>query len=233
MKTHKESANIYLLQNPVTNEIFYIGATTKNINERLSNHYKHLKECDNGKRRNNKRFDYLRELLPVKAKAILIESVAIDMLDDKEIYYIEVFKNAGHKLTNMTDGGTGQHTSKYYTESQMDEYSEKISKANKGRKKPDGFAENLSKIRTGVGNTRAKELSPWIYCIKEGSIEMVFKYLFQMNDFFNSKYANSNYIMYKKGRLKSCYGRQFKCFDELNEEDKSELLDKHNEFYGK
>ncbi len=47
---------IYSLQNPKTGEIFYIGATTKDLKDRLKSHYQHLREVEKGKRRINNRF---------------------------------------------------------------------------------------------------------------------------------------------------------------------------------
>ena len=57
---------IYALKNPITNEIFYIGATSKSLEERLKMHYVHLEAFKRGERKSNKRFTYLLELFPKK-----------------------------------------------------------------------------------------------------------------------------------------------------------------------
>ena len=67
----------------------------------------------------------------------------------------------------MTDGGKGNCTSKYYTEKELEEYSLKISKSNKGKPKPKGFSENLSKLRKGLNNPATKEMIDWIVAFKD------------------------------------------------------------------
>ena len=66
---------IYCLQNPITGEIFYVGCTETSLKNRLKTHYQHLKEYQNGKRNENKRYLYLEKMLPLKAEIILLEIV--------------------------------------------------------------------------------------------------------------------------------------------------------------
>jgi hypothetical protein len=105
----------------------------------------------------------------------------------------------------MTDGGRGEHTSKYYTEAQMEAYSEKLSIANKGRAKPKGFSEHLSRIRKGLGNPASKELKAPLVCFREGKPIRMFKYGFEVNEFIDSPHAYGNvYRNFKKNH--SPYG---------------------------
>jgi hypothetical protein len=194
-------ANIYALKSPITNEVFYVGATTQSLSDRLKMHYQHLKECNRGERKTNRRYEYLNLLSPYKASIELLEEVEDVILDSKEKHYIDIFRKLNPLLTNMTDGGRGQHTSKYFTEEEMDVYSKKISKANKGRSKPLGFAENLSKARQGLGNPAVKDMCcGWLVVFKETVPIRMFKYGFEVNNFVGNKSAYANvYRRYDKG----------------------------------
>ena len=124
---------IYYLQNPTTGEIFYIGSTQTSLLSRLRTHYQHLREFERGLRNTNKRYVYLQNLKPLKATIHLLEIVTTGNLDERETYFIKLFRKLNANLTNMTDGGTGRCTSKYYTEQQMEAFCKKMSLTNKGR----------------------------------------------------------------------------------------------------
>lgn len=210
---------IYYLQNPTTGEIFYVGATEHSIKHRLRTHYQHLKEFEKGQRKSNRRFEYLLNLKPLKATINLLETVSSkEALKEREIFYIKGFREINPNLTNMTDGGKGEHTSKYYTEKEMEEYSMKISKANKGRKKPTGFAENLSLSRKGFGNPATRELKNWIILKKEDGTYKLFKYGFLINDFLNNKNGYSNVLGYLKGNRNLCYNLKWYYFNTCSKE---------------
>lgn len=205
---------IYYLQNPITAEIFYVGATQVSLKNRLRTHYQHLREFERGLRGPNKRYKYLVDLRPIKATISLLEFVTdINKLEEREIFYIKHFRKINPNLTNMTDGGTGKCTSKYYTEKQLEEYSKKISKALKGIKKPNGFSENLSFKRKGLGNPAAKEMNKWIVCFQEDKAIKLFKYGFEINSFINNnRYAHGNVVgLLKRNGLKS-YNYSWKYF---------------------
>lgn len=69
-------------------------------------------------------------------------------LDFKEKMYIIKYDsfNSGY---NMTIGGDGGNTFEGLTKERQIEIGEKVRKALKGKKKPEGFSEKLSKIHTG------------------------------------------------------------------------------------
>ena len=71
----------------------------------------------------------------------LPNDVTQDVLDNYEIFYIETYKQAGFKMMNLKEGGLG---GKHHLDSIA-----KISKGLKGRKKPSGFGEAMSKRQTG------------------------------------------------------------------------------------
>ena len=200
---------IYYLQNPITKEIFYIGATEKPLKERLKNHYKHLKEAIEGKRKMNKRFEYLINLGDNKATIHLLQTVTNDCLNKAEKYHIKHFKTIYPNLTNMTIGGESGNTSSEYTEEELIVYKRKISESLKGVKKPAGFAENLSIQRKGKNNPALKEMSiGWIVCDNN-----LFKHTFEIDNFIGKKSASSNVIRnIKKGNKGTPYGLQWELF---------------------
>lgn len=215
-KNLKLKGIIYCLVNPVTEEIFYIGATKTSLMERLQKHYWDLTSYQKGKRGYNKRFEYLENLLPIYASIGLIEEVKLEELDKKEKYWINYYKELNPNLTNTTVGGKGGDTYSLQSKSKQKEISYKISKANKGKPKPKGFSENLSKTRQGINNPAAKEISiGWIVCDKKH----LFKYGFEINSFMNSKHAYGNIFkaLIKKGRAIS-KSNTFELFSNLSEE---------------
>ena len=210
---------VYYLQNPVTGEIFYVGATQTSLKNRLRVHYQHLKEYERGLRKRNRRYEYLQKLKPLKATIHLLEIVngSIQELTKKEIEYISFFREKNPNLTNMTIGGQGNCTNKFYTEREMEEFSEKLSKSLKGKKKPVGFAENLSKKRKGIGNPASKELEDWIVSIKDNEYKL-FKYGFEINDFINNKYAYGNVYKFIDSENNRPYGFTWKRFSKLSKD---------------
>ena len=210
---------IYYLQNPITDEIFYIGATECSLKNRLRTHYQHLSEYKKGLRKTNRRYEYLLQMNQTKATIHLLELVTNkNDLISKEIFYIKHFRKINPYLTNMTDGGRGNCTNKYYTEKEFEEYSKKLSVVNKGKPKPDGFGENLSIMRKGFGNPATKELERWIVCGTEEKPLQLFKYGFQINEYIHNKYAFGNVCSYLKRKGNLCYGLKWKFFDECNNE---------------
>lgn len=209
---------IYGLRNPITGEIFYIGSTQCSLMNRLRTHYQHLKEFEKGQRKENKRYLYLQNLRPYKAEIFLLEVVTNNDIEEREKFYIKHFRNINPNLTNMTDGGRGTHTSKYYTEREMEIYSGKISKSNKGKPKPPGFAENLSLNRRGLNNPAAKPLSMGsIVCFKDGTPIRMFKYGFEVNEFVGSKSGFSAVLLSFKKFFKP-YGYTWKKLSECTKE---------------
>lgn len=205
---------IYYLQNPETSEIFYVGATETSLKNRLRTHYQHLREYERGLRKANKRYEYLINLKPFKATIHLLELVLdANKLDERESFYIKHFRTINPNLTNMTDGGKGQDTSKYYTKEQKELYYEKISVANKGKAKPEGFAENLSITRQGLDNPNAKELSTWIIAIKDDNTIIIFKYGFQINSYLGINRAYTNVIKAIKKPHQTAYNVKWDYFD--------------------
>lgn len=207
---------VYYLQNPITGEIFYVGATEASLKNRLNTHYQHLNECLKGKRKMNKRYKYLLDLKPHKATIHLLEIVTEGNLFERESFYINIFRKINPNIINMTDGGPGKYTSKYYNKKEKEILGQKISKKLKGKKKPKGFAENLSKNRQGLDNPNAKEISiGWVVADNK----YLFKYGFEINNFIGNKYAYGNIFKHFKHKRKgNPYGYKWILFSELDKE---------------
>ncbi len=215
-----KSGSIYCLKNPITSEIFYVGATQWSLKKRLRVHYQHLKEYERGDRLVNKRYLYLQNLRPLKAEINLLELIIDADIDKREIYFIKKIREINPNLTNMTDGGRGSNTSKYYTEKQMEEYSKKLSASQKGIAKSELFKKHLSKIRTGLGNPAAKEMAcGWLVAFKNGVPLRMFKYGFEIDSFIGSPHAYGNiYKRVNEGGLR--YGYEIKKFTDCSDKDK-------------
>ena len=162
----------------------------------------------------NKRYEYLLNLKEIKATIHLLEIVIEGSLEEREMFYIKHFREINSNLTNMTEGGPGKCTSLYYTKEEKIKFGHKISKALKGLKKPEGFAENLSKQRKGLGNPATKEISiGWIVADKK----YLFKYGFEINDFLGNKNAYGNIFSYFKNKRKGTpYNYKWEMFSDLD-----------------
>lgn len=207
---------VYYLQNPITGEIFYIGATEVSLKNRLRTHYQHLHEMKKGQRKTNKRYEYLLNLQPVKAKIYLLEIVTNGELFEREKFYISKFRKINPNLTNMTNGGQGQYTTEYYSKEQKTETGKKISLKLKGIKKPQGFSQHLSDIRHGLNNPNAKGISIGWIVVDE---KILFKYGFEINNFINKKDAYGNvYKHFINKRTGNPYGHKWELFSKLSKE---------------
>ena len=92
---------IYGLKEKVSDEIRYIGLTTKTINERFKRHL-----------RDNKidyKNNWIKKIGKENIEFIIIEDsiTCKKLLCEREIFYINKYKNEGHRLTNLTNGGEG------------------------------------------------------------------------------------------------------------------------------
>ena len=187
---------IYLLKNPITNQIVYVGKTSDlDLNHYLKSKYWKLNEVNRGERNITPLFKLMNELLPNKLTIHLIkyvdESKPFQSADFTETYYIKEYSK-DYKLLNITDGGTGGNTYKYKSNEEISNIGKKVSEKLKGRKKPEGFAEHLSHIRKGKNNPMAKKINVGIYD-KNNNLIHICHYGFEVNEFLNNKWFWSNY----------------------------------------
>ena len=133
---------IYKCTNLINGKI-YIGQT-KNLKNRIKMHKKNVEN-----KVNRKLYDSMNKHGFENFKWEVIDvALSKEELNFKEKFYIIKFNsfNSGY---NMTIGGDGGNTWIKLSKERQKEVGEKISKANNGKKKPDGFAEKLSKIHKG------------------------------------------------------------------------------------
>lgn len=173
-----------------------------------------------GDRKTNRRYEYLISLLPEKATIGLLEEVNQDNFQEKEKYYINMFRTINPNLTNMTDGGIGQNTFKYQLLDEQKIIGEKIRSANANRPKPLAFSLNLSENRTGAKNTMAgRSKIGWIVCFKDNIPIRMFKYGFEINQFTGSKSGYGNVAkLFTKGATHKPYKHDWKKFSECSKE---------------
>lgn len=99
MKTTK----IYVLRDPQTNEVRYVGKTVQPINDRLNAHIRRSVE------RKTHRDCWIFGLNQIGLKPVIevIEIVDGDEWAAREIFWIASFKAGGASITNQTIGGEG------------------------------------------------------------------------------------------------------------------------------
>ncbi len=138
---------IYVLRCNKTKEIRYVGYTKKTLHERLLGHFSNVREAFDYKRRKiNKRLSWLSSV-NCDVSIELIDEGRLEDVHWLESMYITLFKSWGFKLTNMTTGGDGGNTWSKLSPKQKKEASDKISKANKGKKKPPRTKEHKENLR--------------------------------------------------------------------------------------
>lgn len=111
---------IYILKDPNTDEIRYVGKTN-NIKNRLKDHIRKSKLSKTHK--NN----WIQSLLIKNQEPVIeiIEEITNKNWGIREQYWIDFYRGEGVRLTNIANGGVGGNLG--------DLVNEKISKANKGR----------------------------------------------------------------------------------------------------
>ena len=92
---------VYVLIDPRTNEIRYVGKTSKSLGYRLGNHMKSYER--------NHRGNWISELrrLDLEPRIELVQEVPDDFWQEAERYWISYYRAIGCDLTNATDGGEG------------------------------------------------------------------------------------------------------------------------------
>lgn len=186
---------IYGLTDPFTNEVVYVGSTTHKLEFRLKQHYWQLNEAKRGGRCMNRRFKYLDSLLPNKVNIILLaeDEEKIGPHVNLETLYIMKYRKINPNLLNETNGNKGGNTLLYSDDKRKQEAYMKVSKGNKGKPKPEGFGEKLSKARKGLGNPACKRFTDLVLALnKDLSIEKYFYYSFEIDEYCNCKGAWSN-----------------------------------------
>lgn len=92
---------VYALCEPKSGDIRYIGQTTTSLKQRLR---KHISDSRHGVTYTH---CWIKSVLNKGERPIIreVESCLIAELDNREIYYISLYKKQGLKLTNLSEGG--------------------------------------------------------------------------------------------------------------------------------
>ena len=131
---------IYILKDPNTDEIRYVGKTN-NIKARLKDHIRKSKLSKTHK--NN----WIQSLLVKNQVPIIeiIEEITDNNWGIREQYWIDFYKRNGIRLTNIANGGIGGNLGPLVNE--------KISKANKGRNFSNETKEKIRLKHMGTKHT--------------------------------------------------------------------------------
>jgi len=95
---------VYVLLNPDTHIIKYVGKTMGSLKQRLACHISNSKK----KKKLNKNESWIKHISPqIPLIKSLIESEDENFLLEQEKYFIKFFRDNNIKLTNLQDGGDG------------------------------------------------------------------------------------------------------------------------------
>ena len=149
---------IYLLIDPLTDEIKYVGKT-KDINIRMTNHM-----CPSQLKAKTHKNHWLKKIAVQNMKPVVLiidEAHDVNTANTLESYWIEQFRIWGIKLTNGTPGGDGATLT---GRKRSPETIEKVRLANIGRVLSDETKAKISKSvsKTLIGNKRAVGSKGWV-----------------------------------------------------------------------
>ncbi len=147
---------VYILSDPRTDQIRYVGKTTGSLQKRLKQHL-----SASSLRWKSHKNHWVKELTVLGLRPLIEEAEVFDSqkaMDEGEKFYISYFKSLGFKLTNSTDGGEGlspgfKHTAETKT---------KMQASHAGKKKAPFSAEHKRNIAIArarqvcTSETRAK-----------------------------------------------------------------------------
>lgn len=133
---------IYILTDPLSNEVRYVGQTVCTIHRRFKMHLREKYHC--------KKRHWIKSLYPLEPEIIEIDStIDSNHCNELEVFWIGYFKMLGANLTNMTNGGHGtrlikmsETTKQKISESKKNlstEARKNISESAKKRGMPAGF----------------------------------------------------------------------------------------------
>jgi hypothetical protein len=130
---------IYTLIDPRTDEIRYVGKTTRTLGQRLK---AHLYQKSTGYK-----CHWVQQLLDLGLKPIcnLLEITDESHWQEREIYWIARLRAEGCELTNMTPGGDGIATGSHLSE----ETKIKMSQAHKGIRHTEEERKKISEAQKG------------------------------------------------------------------------------------
>lgn len=135
---------IYVLQDPFTHEIRYVGMSSVSVRTRILHHLQpHMTTKKNTKHLPiYKWIKSLNGTKPVPVVVQLFETIKLNDLQQCEQYWISYFKSNGSRLLNCTEGGEGLFNP-------SDEVRQKMSKSAMGKYVSPETKEKISKSKIG------------------------------------------------------------------------------------
>ena len=132
---------IYVLKDE-NNNVFYVGKTAV-PHKRFSRHLTHVHNGSSYPVHNK-----LRKVISLKGNTdriyqIVEENIVGENIDNREIFFIKHYKDAGCKLKNLTEGGEG---GKGYTP----EIVSQIASKNRGKKRTPEVCKKISESKKGI-----------------------------------------------------------------------------------
>jgi hypothetical protein len=147
---------IYFLSLKGSHEVKYVGLTKLDLKDRLYYHIKNKSKTKNScwvKKHNDE----------VEINLLEDNIFTLEEANEKEKYYISLYKCIGADLNNLTNGGDGMVGLPAWNKGLKlsDEYKEKLSIAKKGKKMTQETKDKMSKAKTGVifSDERKKNIS--------------------------------------------------------------------------
>jgi hypothetical protein len=200
-------AYIYTLEDPITNEIKYVGVTIRSLKKRLYDH------CSNYylKNSNHKTATWIKSLRVNNLKPIIKLLAIVDDVDKykKEIFYISLLKSLGFNLKNHTEGGSGGVFVKRKPTKHTEETKKRISNANKRPHSPEW-----------IKNAADSHCKPIIKLDLNNNFIKVYKSAteaaLELGDI--SKKKNISSVL--RGVRKSAYGFKWKFEENIESKDK-------------
>src|SRR5580693_4204380 len=101
--SHVAIYKIYVLKDPFTDEVFYVGQTLKELEERLYGHMKESPDVNPGKNERIKGITGQGSKPVIMAVDTIMATCYSDKLfvNDREIFWIKFYKSKGAKLLNL------------------------------------------------------------------------------------------------------------------------------------
>ena len=137
---------IYVLRDPITSEIRYVGKTKQKLYARLSSHKRYSRETTRPTHTTN----WIKTLLNSNLVPIIecIEIVSENNWQERERYWIQYYRNQQVKLTNTLGGGQGAYgginTASFKNRKHSELTKQKISIKNKAIIKTVAWIKNAS-----------------------------------------------------------------------------------------
>jgi len=116
VKSYVAVYKVYVLKNPFTNEVFYVGQTLQDNQTRLAGH---IAQTESNKPKN----EYIQDIISKGGKPIIETVEAIQgtcyidkmLLNEREKYWIRFYKESGCKLLNIAAMGRDEKCEEYHS----------------------------------------------------------------------------------------------------------------------